>query len=120
MAPHGERTSSRTRLWHALLAGDPRQAFRGNYTQRQLIQEVRRRLKKFRDVRTMARNLPSFNIGAGNFEIDFAIRGPDLQTLSTYAEQLRSQAQPQGLVDAATSPLMYTPDLSWALERARP
>src|ERR671928_46128 len=77
MAPHEERTFSLTRLWHALLAGDPGAAFRGNYTQRQMIQEVRRRLKKFRDVRTMPRNLPSFNIGAGNFEIDFAIRGPD-------------------------------------------
>src|SRR5499425_374188 len=103
MAPHEERTFSMTRLWHALLAGDPGAAWRGNYTQRQMIQEVRRRLRKFRDVRTMPRNLPSFNIGGGNFEIDFAIRGPDLKTLAMYAEQLRSQAQPLGLVDADTT-----------------
>jgi len=119
MAPHEERTFSLTRLWHGLRAGDPGAAFRGNYTQRQMIQEVRRRLKKFRDVRTMPRNLPSFNIGAGNFEIDFAIRGPDLQTLSTYAEQLRSQAQPLGLVDADTTLKLNKPELRVEIDRAR-
>src|SRR5262249_46222407 len=83
------------------------------------IQEVRRRLRKFRDVRTMPRNLPSFNIGAGNFEIDFAIRGPDLKTLATYAEQLRSQAQPLGLVDADTTLRLNKPELRVEIDRAR-
>jgi HAE1 family hydrophobic/amphiphilic exporter-1 len=119
MAPHEGRTFSLTRLWHSLLAGDPGAAFRGNYTQRQLIQEVRRRLKKFRDLRSMARNLPSFNIGAGNFEIDFAIRGPDLQALSTYAEQLRSQAQTLGLVDADTTLRLNKPELRVEIDRSR-
>ena len=119
IAPHEERTFSLTRLWHALWAGDPGQAFRGNYTQREMIQEVRRRLKKFRDLRTAARNFPSFNIGAGNFEIDFAIRGPDLQTLSTYAEQLRSQAQTLGLVDADTTLKLNKPELRVEIDRAR-
>ena len=45
IAPHEGRTFSLTRLWHALWAGDPGQAFRGNYTQREMILEVRRRLK---------------------------------------------------------------------------
>ncbi len=119
IAPHEERTFSLTRLWHALWTGDPGQAFRGNYTQRQMIQEVRRRLKKFRDLRTAARNFPSFNIGAGNFEIDFAIRGPNLQTLSTYAEQLRSQAQTLGLVDADTTLKLNKPELRVEIDRAR-
>ena len=119
MAPHEGRTFSLTRLWHAILAGDPGEAFRGNYTQRQLIQEVRRRLKKFRDLRTAARNLPSFNIGAGNFEIDFAIRGPDLKALATYAEQLRSQAQTLGLVDADTTLKLNKPELRVEIDRAR-
>jgi len=119
IAPHAERTFSLTRLWHALWAGDPGQAFRGNYTQREMIQEVRRRLKKFRDLRTAARNFPSFNIGAGNFEIDFAIRGPDLKTLSTYAEQLRSQAQTLGLVDADTTLKLNKPELRVEIDRAR-
>ena len=59
-----------------------------------MIQEVRRRLRKFRDLRTQTRNFPSFNIGAGGtFEIDFAIRGPDLQALAAYGEKLRVQAR---------------------------
>jgi HAE1 family hydrophobic/amphiphilic exporter-1 len=119
MAPHEERTFSLTRLWHALLAGDPGAAFRGNYTQRQMIQEVRRRLKKFRDVRSMARNLPSFNIGGGNFEIDFAIRGPDLKMLSMYAEQLRAQAPQLGLVDADTTLRLNKPEIRVEIDRAR-
>jgi hydrophobic/amphiphilic exporter-1 (mainly G- bacteria), HAE1 family len=119
MAPHEERTFSLTRLWHALLAGDPGAAFRGNYTQRQMIQEVRRRLKKFRDVRTMPRNLPSFNIGAGNFEIDFAIRGPDLKTLAMYAEQLRSQAPQLGLLDTINTLELNKPELRVEIDRAR-
>jgi HAE1 family hydrophobic/amphiphilic exporter-1 len=119
MAPHEERTFSFTRLWHALLAGDPGAAFRGNYTQRQMIQEVRRRLKKFRDVRTMPRNLPSFNLGAGNFEIDFAIRGPDLKTLAMYAEQLRSQAPQLGLVDTINTLELNKPELRVEIDRAR-
>jgi HAE1 family hydrophobic/amphiphilic exporter-1 len=84
-----------------------------------MIQEVRRRLKKFRDVRSMARNLPSFNIGGGNFEIDFAIRGPDLKMLSTYAEQLRSQAQTLGLVDADTTLRLNKPELRVEIDRSR-
>ena len=96
IAPHEGRTFSLTRLWHALWAGDPGQAFRGNYTQREMILEVRRRLKSSVTLRTAARNFPSFNIGAGNFEIDFAIRGPDLETLSAHAEQLRSQSADPG------------------------
>ncbi|MBM3224842.1 MAG: efflux RND transporter permease subunit, partial [Candidatus Tectomicrobia bacterium] len=119
IAPHEERTFSFTRLWHGLLAGDPRAAWRGNYTQRDVIQEVRRRLRKLRDVRTMARNFPSFNIGAGNFEIDYAIRGPELTALASYAEKLRSQSQALGLVDADTTLRLNKPELRVEIDRAR-
>lgn len=119
IAPHEERTFSFTRLWHGLLAGDPGAAWRGNYTQRDVIQEVRRRLRKLRDVRTMARNFPSFNIGAGNFEIDYAIRGPELTALASYAEKLRSQSQALGLVDADTTLRLNKPELRVEIDRAR-
>jgi hydrophobe/amphiphile efflux-1 (HAE1) family protein len=120
MAPHGERTFSFERLWHGLLAGDPGQAFRGNYSQRDMIQEVRRRLRKFRDLRIQTRNFPSFNIGAGGtFEIDFAIRGPDLQALAAYGEQLRVQAPKLGLVDINSTLRLDKPELQVAIDRAR-
>ncbi len=55
------------------------------------MQEVRRRLRKFPDLRARVRNVPSFNLGGGNFDIDFAMRGPDLETLADYAERLRDE-----------------------------
>ena len=120
MAPHEERTFSFARLWHGLLAGDPGQAFQNNYTQRDMIQEVRRRLRKFRDLRTQTRNFPSFNIGAGGtFEIDFAIRGPDLQALAAYGEQLRLQAPKLGLVDINSTLRLDKPELRVEIDRAR-
>jgi HAE1 family hydrophobic/amphiphilic exporter-1 len=120
MAPHEERTFTFERLWHGFLAGDPGQAFRGNYSQRDMIQEVRHRLKRFRDVRTLVRNYPSFNIGAGGtFEIDFAIRGPDLQALATYGEQLRVQSPNLGLVDMNTTLRLNKPELRVEIDRAR-
>jgi HAE1 family hydrophobic/amphiphilic exporter-1 len=119
MVPHAERSFSLARLWHGLWAGDPGQAFRGNYTQRDMIQEVRRRLRKFRDVRPQVRSFPSINIGAGGFfEIDFAIRGPDLQALATYGEKLRAQAPNLGLVDINTTLRLDKPELRVEIDRA--
>jgi HAE1 family hydrophobic/amphiphilic exporter-1 len=119
IAPHEERTFSLTRLWHGILQGDPLQAWRGNYTQRDVMQEVRRRLKPYRDLRTSVRNIPSFNTGGGSFEIDFVIRGPDLPSLSRYAEQLRSQAGELGIIDADTTLKLNKPELRVEIDRAR-
>jgi HAE1 family hydrophobic/amphiphilic exporter-1 len=84
------------------------------------MQEVRRRLSKYSDLRTSVRNAPSFNIGGGNWEIDFVIRGPDLTRLATYAEQLRLRAQELGgIVDADTTLKLDKPELRVAIDRDR-
>jgi HAE1 family hydrophobic/amphiphilic exporter-1 len=119
IAPHDERVFSLTRLWHGILVVDPLQAFRGNYTQRDVMQEVRRRLRKFRDLRALVRNMPSFNIGSGNFDIDFVIGGPELEVLSSYAAPLRSQSQELRLVDADTTLKLNNPELRVQIDRAR-
>jgi hydrophobic/amphiphilic exporter-1 (mainly G- bacteria), HAE1 family len=119
IAPHEERTFSFARLWHGLLQGDPLQAWRGNYTQGDVMREVRRRLRKYRDVRTSVRNIPSFNTGGGSFEIDFVIRGPDLVALSQYAEQLRARSDELGIVDADTTLKLNKPELRVEIDRAR-
>ena len=36
-------------------------------------------MRKYPDLRVGVRNLQTFNIGGGNREIDFAIRGPELE-----------------------------------------
>src|SRR5205823_4865925 len=46
LAPHEERYFSIARLWCEALRGNPLGAFRGNYTQRDVQQEIRRRLAK--------------------------------------------------------------------------
>src|SRR6266581_8170145 len=85
-----------------------------------MMQEVRSRLKKFRVLRTQTRNFPSFNIGAGGiFEIDFAIRGPDLQALAAYGETLRAQAPNLGLVDIVSTLRLDKPELRVEIDRAR-
>ncbi|HLM55403.1 MAG TPA: efflux RND transporter permease subunit, partial [Pyrinomonadaceae bacterium] len=120
IAPHEERTLSFTRLWKSTLAGRPLDAFRGNYTQRDVMTEVRKRLRKFAPLRTSVRNAPSFNIGGGNADIDFVLRGPDLLALNKYAEELRERSQKLGgIVDADTTLKLDKPELRVQIDRKR-
>src|SRR5215203_2053066 len=88
IAPHEERKLSVSRFLGALVRLDPGSAFEGNYSQRDVMTEVRGRLKKFKDLRCAVRNTQAFNIGGGNNDIDFSLRGPDLLALSAYANEL--------------------------------
>jgi HAE1 family hydrophobic/amphiphilic exporter-1 len=119
IAPIQERTFSVSRLWSGILRGEPLAAFRGNYSQRDVMNEVRTRLRKFRDFRTAVRNAPSFNTGGGGHEIDFVFRGPDLETLASYAEQLRQKAPDLGIVDADITLKLDKPELRVEIDRAR-
>jgi HAE1 family hydrophobic/amphiphilic exporter-1 len=122
IAPHVERVFSLTKLWNSIKAGHPLMAFRGNYTQRDVMQEVRRRLQKYAPFRSNVRNAPSFNIGGGNFDIDFVFRGPDLQTLAKYADTLRLKTvnkEIDGVVDADTTLKLDKPELRVHINRDR-
>jgi HAE1 family hydrophobic/amphiphilic exporter-1 len=119
IAPIQERTFSVSRLWSGILRGEPLAAFRGNYSQRDVMNEVRTRLRKFRDFRTAVRNAPSFNTGGGGHEIDFVFRGPDLETLASYAEQLRQKAPDLGIVDADITLKLDKPELRVEIDRVR-
>jgi hydrophobic/amphiphilic exporter-1 (mainly G- bacteria), HAE1 family len=121
IAPHEERTLSFTRVWHELLNGTPLKAFRGNYTQQDVMQEVRRRLRKYAPMRAGVRNAPSFNFGAGGrFDIDFVLRGPELSQLVAYAEDLRERSEKiGGIVDADTSLKLNKPELRVEIDRDR-
>jgi HAE1 family hydrophobic/amphiphilic exporter-1 len=121
IAPHEERTLSFGRLWRELLEGRPLRAFRGNYTQQDVMQEVRRRLQKYAPMRVGVRNAQSFNFGAGGrFDIDFVIRGPELEQLSRYAEELRDRsAKLGGIVDADTTLKLNKPELRVEIDRER-
>ncbi|MDT7807667.1 MAG: hypothetical protein QOJ70_1480, partial [Acidobacteriota bacterium] len=121
IAPHEERTVSISRIWRETLNGNPLKAFRGNYTQQDVMQEVRRRLHKFAPMRVGVRNAPSFNFGAGGrTDIDFVIRGPELESLARYAEELRDRSEKLGgIVDADTTLKLNKPELRVEIDRER-
>src|SRR5258706_13783302 len=112
IAPHDERVFSLTKLWDSIKSGHPLAAWRGNYTQRDVMTEVRRRLQKYAPFRFGVRNAPSFNIGGGNNDIDFVFRGPELQQLAKYADALREKTKEiGGIVDAETTLKLDKPEL---------
>ncbi|HKQ07334.1 MAG TPA: efflux RND transporter permease subunit [Blastocatellia bacterium] len=119
IVPIEERSFSISRLWHGLTHGRPLEAFQTNYSQRDVMQEIRSRLRKYKDLRCSVRNAPSFNIGGGNFDIDFNLRGPDLEMLSKYAEILRQKAPELGVVDADTTLKLDKPELRVEIDRVR-
>jgi HAE1 family hydrophobic/amphiphilic exporter-1 len=102
-------------------AGNPLNAFRGNYTQQDVMLEVRRRLRKYAPMRVGVRNAQSFNFGAGGrTDIDFVIRGPDIVALAGYADDLMDRSEKLGgIVDADTTLKLNKPELRVLIDRDR-
>ena len=116
LAPHHERVFSLARLFSA----HPLEAWKNQVSQREVMQEVRRRLKKFKDVRVGVRAFQSsISVGGPNFDIDVALLGPDLDMLMDFAERLRKKAPEIGLLDADTSLRLDKPELRVEIDRAR-
>jgi HAE1 family hydrophobic/amphiphilic exporter-1 len=114
-----QRRFSLRRLWHEMLAGQPRAAWHGNFTQREKMQEVRRRLAKFPDLRVSVRNLTSLRQGAP-VDIDFVITGPRLNDLAAYSDRLRQKlVDLPGIVDADTTLRLDKPELLVNIDRER-
>lgn len=115
LVPHEERTFG----WKRLLHWPPWDAFKNNYTQREVQQEIRQRLRKIPDIRFAVRNPQTFVGGGANFDIDFALLGPDLDVLYDYAERLRQKAPELGLQDADITLKLDKPELHVAIDRER-
>jgi HAE1 family hydrophobic/amphiphilic exporter-1 len=119
LAPHEERVFGLGRLVRETLRGQPLAAF-DTLSQRQVIQEVRRRMRAFSDLRVTVRNIPGFNIGGGSFDIDFVLRGPDIAALAEYGERLRRRAlELGGIVDADTTLKLDRRELRVQIDRER-
>lgn len=115
LVPHKERVFG----WGRLLQWPPWRAFHNNYSQREVQQEVRRRVLKFPDVRVQIRNPQTFTGGGPNYDIDFSILGPDLDALFNYAEHLRLKAPELGIQDADTTIKLDKPELRVEIDRER-
>ncbi len=113
------RVFSLERLMHATLAGHPMSAFQGNFTQSEKMQEIRKKLQAYPDLRVQVRNQTSLRMGAP-VDIDFAITGPDLEQLAHYSELLRQKADElPGIVDADITLRLNKPELLVEIDRER-
>ncbi|HEX2059283.1 MAG TPA: efflux RND transporter permease subunit, partial [Thermoanaerobaculia bacterium] len=121
IAPHEERTLSFTKFWNSLLNGKPWQAFQNNYSAQDVMQEVRKRTRKFAPIRVAPRNPPSFNFGpGGRSDINFVIRGPEIEQLAAYAEELVSRTEKlPGFNDVDSNLELDKPELRANIDRAR-
>ena len=119
LADHRERVFSWGRLFKGIVTLDPGAAFRGNASQADVMRAIRARLRKFKDLRASVRNVPSINLGGGRQELDLAIRGPELEALAKYTEQLREMSAGLGIVDADTTLKLNKPELQVRIDRAR-
>jgi len=121
IAPHEERTFSFGKLWAETKKGHPFNAFRGNYTQQDVMLEVRRQLQRYAPMRIGVRNAQSFNFGTGGrTDIDFVFRGPDIVALAGYADDLVERSKTLGgIVDADTTLKLNKPELRVVIDRDR-
>jgi hydrophobic/amphiphilic exporter-1 (mainly G- bacteria), HAE1 family len=121
IAPHEERTLSFTKFWNSLKVGKPWKAFQDNYSAQDVMQEVRKRTRRFAPIRVAPRNPPSFNFGpGGRSDINFVIRGPEIEQLAAYAEELVSRTSKlPGFNDVDTNLELDKPELRANIDRAR-
>lgn len=114
------RVFSPSRFLSKLLEGKPGEAFQGVYSQRDVMAAIRAKMKAYPDLRVRVSNAASLNQGSAPVDIDFIIRGPDLNELNRYSEQLRLAAlEIPGLLDVDTTLRMTKPELRVAIDRER-
>jgi HAE1 family hydrophobic/amphiphilic exporter-1 len=118
LAPHDERLFTLERLWNETKKGNPLAAFK-TLPQRDIMQDIRQRLRKYPGLRPSLSNIGGFNFGGGRWDIDFVIMGPDLEQLAEYAEVLRKRAPEIGVVDADTTLKLDKPELRVEIDRDR-
>jgi len=109
--------------WRRLLAGvatgDPAAAWRGNFSQRQKMSEVRAALADISGLRVAVRNLTSLRQGPP-VDIDLSLTGPTIETLLPFAEQLRERmAEIPGVVDVDITLRTDKPEMLARLDRER-
>ncbi len=114
-----QRTFSVTRLIKSTLRGRPLDAFRGNFSQRDKMEEIRKKLKRYPDVIVSVRNLTSLRTGP-NVDIDFAITGPGLEDLARFSGRLRDEVKKlPGITDVDTTLKIEKPELLVEIDRER-
>ena len=120
--PHEERVFGFGRVWNETKNLTPWRAFYGNYSQGDVMLEIRRRLKKFAHLRSSVANIVSFNVTGGRAEIVVALRGPDIVKLVGTMEALRDKTRSgevSGVVDADVALRLDKPEFRIHVDRDR-
>lgn len=114
-----ERTFSFGRLFKSMLKGDPGEAFRDNYSQREKMAEVRSRLTTRPGLQVSVRNLTSLRQGAP-VDIDYAITGSNFDDLQEFSDKLLAKAKTiPGFVDVTSTLQIDNPELLASIDRQR-
>lgn len=114
------RVFSLSRLWRMSWQGRPLDAFRGIYSQRDVMAAARECLRRYPDLRGRVGNIQALNQGSAPYDIDFAIRGPELMELYRFSEALREKALAiPGLTDVDTTLRVNKPELRVFIDRDR-
>jgi HAE1 family hydrophobic/amphiphilic exporter-1 len=121
MIPHEQRVFSWVRLANGIIHADPFEAFRNNFSQRDVMQKVRQQMAEYKDVKFQINNIQSINLsGAGSrTDIGFVFRGPDIEKLVDYSSQLAKRGPELGLLDAQVSVQLNRPELRLQVDRQR-
>jgi HAE1 family hydrophobic/amphiphilic exporter-1 len=115
-----ERVLSPSRFLSKLLEGKPAEAFSGIYSQRDVMAAIRDKMKKYPDLRVRVSNIAALNQGSAPVDVDFAIRGPNLEELNAFSEKLRLKClEIPGLLDVDTTLRMTKPELRVSIDRDR-
>ena len=120
--PHEERYPSFTRFFKELFKGTPLNTFKNNYTQTDVMQAIRAEFRKYaaKGVRVSARNYAGFNIGGGNFDIDFSISGADRTIMAKLADELLERGETiGGFANLDTTLKLNKPELLVQPDRER-
>jgi HAE1 family hydrophobic/amphiphilic exporter-1 len=113
------RTFSFFRLARSILAGDWQATFRGNFSQREKMTEVRNALKELPGIRASVRNQTSLRQGAP-VDIDFSITGANIDQLVEYSAKLQdAAANIPGLVDLDRTLRVDKPEMVVRIDRER-
>ena len=121
LVPYEERVFSWVRVGHGILRGDPFEAFRNNFSQRDVMQSVRRQMAQYKGVKFQVNNSQSINLsGAGSrTDVGFVFRGPEIEKLVGYASELAKRGPEMGLLDAQVSVQLNRPELRLQIDRQR-
>ncbi len=114
-----ERSVTWRRLVRALVAGDPAAAWRGTFTQREKMTEVRTALAKLPGLRASIRNLTSLRQGPP-VDLDLSLTGPSTAAILPFAERLRARMETiPGVVDVDITLRTDKPQMLARLDRER-